>query len=235
MSTEKIKNKSVFALLTPFDWILWSASVLAIAISFFAFHNTEYHYLIGAIIGVTGLIFIAKGHPLGPLICICFSVFYGIISYSYAYYGEMITYLGMTTPASIVSLITWLKNPYSSASAQIEINSLSVKEYLLAFFGFGALSTGFYFLLGALGTSNLLVSTLSVWTSLTACYLSIRRSRFYAIAYALNDIVLIVLWTLASLDNVYYIPMVVEFIAFLVSDSYGFVSWTLLGKKQKEK
>lgn len=51
------------------------------------------------------------------------------------------------------------------------------------------------------------------------------RSSYYAMGYAANDIVLIILWTLASLENPVYIPVVVNFSIFFLNDMYGFVSW----------
>lgn len=44
------------------------------------------------------LIFNAKGNPAGQLLTVIFSLLYGSISFTFAYYGEMITYLGMTMP-----------------------------------------------------------------------------------------------------------------------------------------
>ena len=36
---------------------------------------------------------------------------YGAISYTFAYYGEMITYLGMTMPMAVFALISWNAQP----------------------------------------------------------------------------------------------------------------------------
>lgn len=68
--------------------------------------------LIASLIGVPSLIFCAKGNPVGQILMIVFSILYGIISYGFAYYGEMITYLGMTLPMAVFSLVSWLRNPY---------------------------------------------------------------------------------------------------------------------------
>ena len=95
-----------------------------------------------------------------------------------------------------------------------------------------AVTVLFYFILKYFNTSNLLISTLSITTSFIASYLTMRRSRFYALAYSLNDIVLIILWVLASIDNIEYISMVTCFIAFLINDIYGFINWTKLLNKQ---
>lgn len=47
---------------------------------------------------------------------------------------------------------------------------------------------------------------------------------------ASNDLVLIVLWLLASMKNPGYIPVVVNFVIFFFNDMYGFRSW-----KRREK
>ena len=43
---------------------------------------------------------------------IVFSLLYGVVSFTFAYYGEMITYLGMTAPMALFALISWMRNPY---------------------------------------------------------------------------------------------------------------------------
>jgi nicotinamide riboside transporter PnuC len=92
----------------------------------------------------------------------------------------------------------------------------------------------FYFVLAFFHTSNLLPSTLSVTTSFVAAYLTFRRSPYFALAYATNDIVLILLWILASMHDRSYISVVVCFVAFLANDIYGFVNWKKIEKSQKE-
>ena len=63
-------------------------------------------------------------------------------------------------------------------------------------------------------------------------YLTIKRSPYYAVAYAANDIVLIILWSLASVEEIRYLSVVVCFAAFFVNDIYGFVSWRRMEKRQ---
>ena len=76
--------------------VLWSTSTAAIILSFLLFDRANYLTLTASVIGVASLIFNAKGNPFGQLLMVIFSLLYGIISYTFAYYGEMITYLGMT-------------------------------------------------------------------------------------------------------------------------------------------
>ena len=87
---------------------------------------------------------------------------------------------------------------------------------------------------GALGTANLLTSTLSVTTSFLAVYLTYLRSPYYAIGYSANDIVLIVLWILATIDNPAYLPMVFCFVMFLANDIYGFINWRRMQRRQQK-
>lgn len=93
--------------------LLWGLSVVFIVGSFCAFDRENYLTLAASLIGVTSLIFNAKGNPIGQVLMVLFSLLYGIISYTFAYYGEMITYLGMTMPMAVFALISWLKNPYN--------------------------------------------------------------------------------------------------------------------------
>ena len=97
---------------TTGELLLWGLSVLAIIVSFLIFDRDSWVTLAASIIGVTSLIFNAKDNPLGPLLIIIFSVFYGYISYTFRYYDEMITYLGMSAPMAVFALVSWLRNPY---------------------------------------------------------------------------------------------------------------------------
>ena len=218
---------------SPFEWGLWLSSLLIITVFFFVFDREGYLTLIASLIGVTSLIFAAKGNPLGPLLMVFFSILYGIISYSFAYYGEMITYLGMTLPMSAFALISWLRNPYKGKKSEVAVNRLSKKATVFALFLTAAVTVAFYFILDAFDTANIIPSTLSVTTSFLAVYLTWRRSPYFALAYAANDVVLIILWILATLRDLSYLSVTVCFAVFLINDLYGFISWHRMEKRQK--
>ena len=156
---------------------------------------------------------------------VVFSLLYGVISYTFAYYGEMITYLGMTAPMAVFALISWLRNPYRGNRAEVAVNRLSQREIALMFLLTAAVTVAFYFVLRALHTNNLFPSTVSVATSFLAVYLTFRRSAYYAAGYAANDAVLIVLWTMATIEDVSYLSVTICFVMFLANDIYGFINW----------
>ena len=92
----------------------------------------------------------------------------------------------------------------------------------------------FYYILAVFHTANLIPSTLSVTTSFIAVYLTYKRSAFYAIGYAANDIVLILLWVMATRTDLTYLSVVICFVIFLANDIYGFVNWRKMQKQQEK-
>lgn len=165
---------------------------------------------------------------------VIFSILYGIISFRFRYYGEMITYLGMTAPMAVFALVSWLRNPFKGNKAEVAVNRLHWREVCGMLILTTAVTALFYFILEHFHTANILPSALSVTTSFIAVYLTFRRSPYFALAYAANDVVLIVLWTLAALENIAYISVIICFVVFLVNDLYGFVSWRRMEKRQAE-
>jgi nicotinamide mononucleotide transporter PnuC len=185
------------------------------------------------LIGVTSLIFCAKGNPFGQILMIVFSIIYGIISYSFSYYGEMITYLGMTLPMSVFALVSWLKNPYKDNKSEVKVDKLKGKDIPLIIISALVVTIAFYFILKYFNTANLLPSTFSVTTSFIAAFLTYKRSPFFALAYATNDIVLIVLWVMATKEDISYISVIICFVVFLFNDLYSFFNWLRMQKRQQ--
>ncbi len=225
--------KKLFNYFTKFEIGLWTSSVLIIIGTFIVFEDKDFLTLVASLVGATFLVLNAKGNPIGQLLTIIFSIIYGVISYRFAYYGEMITYLCMSMPIAFVALISWLKNPYEKGKAEVKVNKLSKVEIILMFMLTAIVTVIFYFILKYFNTANLIPSTFSVTTSFMAAYLTFRRSPYFALAYAMNDLVLIVLWVLASITEISYLSVVICFIVFFVNDMYGFINWKRMEKRQK--
>lgn len=228
------KLKSVFSHFSKGELMLWSGSAFVIMLSFVLFDRQNYFNLISSLLAVTALIFVAKGDPIGQFLFIFFEIFYASISLSYSYYGEAITYIFMSLPMSVLSVVSWIKNPYDNNKKEVKVNSISKKEFFLMLLGASAITAIFYFLLDFFGTANLLVSTFSVATSFVAAYLIFRRSPFFPLGYAINDLVLIVLWTLAAFDDISYLSVSICFVTFFINDLYGFISWRQMKKRQSK-
>ena len=224
--------KRLTAYFSQGELILWSSSAGLILVSFLVFDRVNYMTLAASLIGVTSLIFNAKGNPVGQALMVVFSLLYGAISYTFSYFGEMITYLGMTGPMALFALISWLRNPFQGNHAEVAVNRIGKWEYA----GMSVLTVLvtllFYCILDHFHTANMIPSTLSVTTTFIAVYLTFRRSPYFALAYAANDVVLIFLWILAARENISYLSVIICFVMFLVNDLYGFVSWRRMEKRQ---
>lgn len=217
---------------TKFEKGLWLVSVTAIVGSYLLFQAGDVLTLLASLIGATFLILNAKGNVWGQVLTVVFSLLYGVISYSTAYYGEMITYLGMTAPIAVASVVSWARNPAQEGEREVKVNRLSHWEYLLLVALSLAVTCVFYFILKACHTQVLWLSTLSVFTSFLASYLTMRRSPLFAVGYAANDMVLIALWLIAARQDRQYSAVVICFAVFLINDLYGYWNWIRLKKKQ---
>lgn len=221
-----------FAGLKKREWCLWIISLAVVAVSNILAGKTDPITLSATLIGVTALIFVARGDVWGQILTVVFSVLYAITSYSFRYYGEMITYMGMTAPIAAFSIVTWLRNPSAEEKNTVRISRLNRRTALIMILSCAAVTAVFGYVLKILDTPNLVISIISITTSYLASYLMMQRISYYALAYAANDVVLIILWILASIDNISYLPMIACFAMFLINDVYGFISWRKREKRQ---
>lgn len=226
-----MKKPYVLQILLPHEIIIWISSVFVIIIAYL-FSGQNLLNMVTSLIGVTALIYLAKGEPLGQILSVLFSVTYAIVALTFRYYGEMLTYLLMTLPSSVFATMIWLKNPHQKGVSQVKVAKITPAKILLIALLTPFVTIAFYFLLDYFHTPNLIISTISITTSFIASMLTFFRTRYYAIAYAFNDIILITLWTLATITNLTYLPMVICFIVFLVNDLYAFFNWKKLEKAQ---
>lgn len=214
------------------DWTLWLASLAVVTLTSMMAGQVHPATFAGTIVGVTALIFLARGNVWGQILTIVFAILYGITSWQYRYWGEMITYLGMSLPMAAAAAIAWLRHPYQEGEAEVAIHRLNCREWgwgcILAAVSTAAIGMVLY----ALNTPNLFWSTVSVTTSFFAAYLTWRRSSWYALAYAANDVVLIILWILAALEDRGFAPMIACFAMFLLNDLYALVCWRKREKVQ---
>ena len=93
---------------------------------------------------------------------------------------------------------------------------------------------GYYYLLKIFNTNNLLVSTFSIVASIIATYLTARRSEYGFIGFIINDLILIVLWSIPVINGESnLIPVLLCPVLLLINDIYGVYNWKRIKKKQK--
>ena len=222
-----------FRALTRAEWLILAGSLFTVTLSFFLNAERDVLTFIATLIGVVALIFLAKGDVLGQALIVIFAVLYAIVSWRLRYYGEVITYVGMSAPIALLSVISWLRHPSASGHNEVAVATVKPRTWCVLVLLTVAVTVAFYFILRHFDTANLIPSTFSVATSFFAASLTFLRSPYYGLGYAANDVVLIVLWVLASIHDIGYLPMVLCFVTFLVNDLYGFFNWRTIQKKQK--
>jgi nicotinamide mononucleotide transporter PnuC len=225
--------KKLFSSLTLFERILLLFSLIVITAAFIIFDGKDYISFIASLIGAVSLIFCAKGHPIGQILIIIFSILYGLVALRVKYYGELATYVLMTLPMAVYALIEWIRHPYDEETREVEVKKIDRRDVLTLLISAAFVSVAFYFILGFFATPHLPLATVSVLTSFSAVFLSAKRSPLYAVAYAMNDIVLIALWSLSLKESMGNVSVLVCFSIFLIHDIYGFISWRKRGEEQQ--
>ena len=224
--------RNPFRQLNRRDRLLLAASLLLIMLCNVLTPTATMVTKTAVVVGVISLIFLAKGDVWGQILMVLFSILYGITSWQFRYYGEMITYLGMTLPMAVMGAVSWLRHPFEGNQAQVKIHRLTRRQQIGMMVGAIASTCVLGWLLYCLDTPNLLFSVLSITTSFVAAYLTCFRSSYYALAYAANDVILVILWVLASVKDKSFTPMIVCFLVFFANDLYGFSSWKRREKEQ---
>lgn len=217
--------------LTLFEKCLWIFSLIGVSVCYALIPDKSLLSYGASMVGVTALIFVAKGDVVGQALCVVFALLYALVSWQMKYYGEIITYLFMSAPIALMSVITWLRNPYSEH--EVRVRTLNARQWTALTCLSAVVTVIFYFILEYFDTPNLIFSTLSVFTSFMASGLTMLRSEYYGMWYGMNDTVLIVLWVLATIKDTSYAPMVTCFCIFLLNDAYGFINWQRIKKRQK--
>lgn len=214
------------------EWSLWLFSILAILSTSIYFGNQEPLAILASMIGITSLIFSAKGNPIGQGLIIIFAVIYAYLALRNNYYSELITYSCLTLPMAVFSLLSWLSHPFQGKKAQVTISQVKVKDYYLLFLLTVLITVIFYYILGIFHTPFLLVSTLSIATAFAGTFLTYKRSPNFALAYCLNDIILIALWLFEAQSDSSLYALVICFATFLISDIYTYMNWLRIHRLQ---
>lgn len=228
--------KKIFKNWNWFEIIFLIASYVALSLCFALGKERNTFSFIVSIVGVSSVMLVAKGLTIAPIVSIVYNILYATLSITQKYYGETIIYVAIMIPLSIISLVSWAKNKNSGREEQVQVNKISKKEYLILSLVVVVVTVGFYFLLKALHTNELIVSTISLVAPVISAYLMLRRSSNYAICFIISNAVLIVLWGLSiKTAGVGFLPTICSFVIFTVLDVYGLIHWKQEEKRQNKE
>lgn len=225
--------------LTKFEWVLLIGSNLIILL--FYIFAPRFHVerntlsLISSVVGIFGIILMAKGIVAAHVIYIIFSILYSILSYKERYYGEVIIYCCLMIPFHILSLIFWTRSKIKGYEQAVKVEGINKKSFII-FMAVAVLSIiPFYYILKRLNTDNLIVSTASITMNSLAAVLMLKRHYTYALCFVIDDALLIFLWGLKLAESgISLLPTMVNTIVFFLNDIYAFIKWAKRYKRQKE-
>ena len=226
--------KKLFYDWTKFEITLLVISLISVGITGIIC-NSSLLTIICSIAGILCALTQAKGKVISQFIGLLIVVLYSILSFQYKFYGEVIIYVFIMFPLFISGIISWIKNLNKETNTVTE-NKLHKKEWIVLTIISIVLFVLLYYLLKYFNTSQLLVSTLSLVTSLFATYLVSRRSKYGFLFYIGNDIILFILWGGQVVKgNFALIPILVNPIINFINDSYAWKSWNKREKREENK
>ncbi len=216
--------KKLFKDWKTFEIGLLVSAVLSISVSAIIF-KSEILTLFTSLVGIFCAILQAKGKVLSQFVGIAEVILYSILSYQNHYYGEIIIYALIVFPMYMYGVFSWVTHKNEKTDT-VEPNRISKKEWIILglvnAIGFVAL----YYLLKYFNTSQLIISSLSMITSLMATYLIVRRSKYSFLFYMANDVILILLWGMPVIQgSLLLLPMLIDPVILLINDSYGLRNW----------
>ena len=217
-----------------FKWyeLVYYGVICSILITLGIVFHSSWVIITNALLGITTSFLLSKAIILGNAVGLVQVAFYIYLSFQNRYYGEIISCSLTSIPIYIISLITWLKN---KDHGRVKINNkFGYKELILTIAVVFCLSFGFYYMLRAFNTANLIISTVSVCLGCFKGYLQIRRSELNFIFSLINRVITFVLWLCIVLGgSLGYIPTVVTYAMYFTLDVFGLTVWLRLKKKQK--
>lgn len=223
--------KKLFKDWTPFELIMLFFNPILVVVVGIVFKNDALTIITSAG-GIVGVLLCAKGRVLGQIIGLIIAILYSIVSYFNGFYGETIIYMVYMIPMYVWSVVEWLKHKNKETNS-VQVYSIKWQEWVIVAISSVAVFISFYFLLKALNTNQLIVSTLSMVDNIFAIYLLARRSKYGFVSYIVNDIILIVLWGIPVIQgNFLLLAMLFNPIMNLISDVYAVFNWSKMQKKQ---
>jgi len=231
MAKDKVIN--FFKRFTIFDYCLLLIGLCATITVSIIFKGNIFA-IFTSVLGITGVFFTAKGYIIGAFLAILQCLFYSVIAFKNAFYGEVIIYLAFLIPLNIVIIFQWLKNRSKQDKMVVKINKISFKEIALIFFGSVIIFVAGYFILKAFNTANLILSTISVTVGIVGNYLNLRRDKRSFYVFITNNSVVIVMWLVYAIQSNDFsvLPLIICCCTNIVSNIYGIINWTKLYKKQ---
>ncbi len=190
--------------------------------------------LLSTLAALIAALLVAKGKPAAYPVSVVSALLYAFVTFQTRLYGETAIALCILFPIAVYGVFSWFNNKRDThlKGRVIIVNKIKAAEYIILICSQVIAAYFYYWLLKRFGTQFPLFSVFTVATGIISSYLLARRSRFGLIAYILNDIMLICLWTsVVAAGSVNSIVMLLTPVLLLISDVYGAFNWKKFEKE----
>lgn len=234
------KLANFFKEITIFDYIILFFTLTTILVVSIVF-KCDALSIIYSVIGLFAIFSLSKGLFFSPILLILTYIIYATQSYLGGLYGEAILNIFILIPIQAYTMINWLIKHKKSAKKTNKaiINKIHWKEWLFVLGGYLLILVASYFILRALKTNYLILSTLSFAGAILANYLTMRGTFYQFVVYLANNVVLILMWLMplieGSQSGTNFLPIVVSLVAFTLINIYGLINWIKLDKEFSKK
>ncbi|MEG1582145.1 MAG: nicotinamide riboside transporter PnuC [Clostridia bacterium] len=155
-----------------------------------------------------------------------------------ALYGEIIKVLIVSLPLKIASIISWTKNKKNAKNnkyakgQEIIIRKMNWKNWLLVVISLVFGTIIMYFVLGALGTNKLLLSSLTFTMGIIVSILSAMCYKEHWYLLIVSTLISTILWmTIIFGGDLGSLPILTSYFSSLVNSVYGVIMWTAMYRK----
>ena len=221
--------------------VIWFSFIVLSMIACLIIAPTSYLYCAELFITALSIHLIGEAKLAGQIFALIECFLYAYISFKNKLFGETIKSLGISLPLVVFALVSWAKSLKKQGNETIKINELTPKKWAIVGLVFVVMCVACYFLLGLIGTSALILSSITFSISVICKYLTAKAYKESWFLTIIQCIISFSLWVYAFIENIILnaadlatIPILVMYLAILSNAIYSFILWQAMFKKEKK-
>lgn len=205
--------------------VVMSAAVIACGL----LSAQKFYEIIISVFSIITIIYISEGKIAGCACGMVYSVAYAAVCFSRQIYGLSVYMILIILPLYAISLFTWKKNQNKGA---VEVKRLPAVKLILVLAASFIIYWGIFFLLRAVGSSNIVFDSLTLVFGISGMtLLSLRYVEQWYFNIASN-VSVSVLWVFKSVESISNLNFLIVAVIFVVSNVIGLVSWRKMEKNK---
>ena len=221
--------------------VIWFSFIILSLIACLIISPSSYLYCTEFLITALSIHLIGEAKLAGQIFAIIECFLYAFISYKNRLFGEAIKSLGVSFPLITFALVSWIRNLKTQGNKKIKINELTPKKWAIVGLVFVVLCVACYFLLGLIGTSVLVLSSIAFSISVICKYLTAKAYKESWFLTIIQSVIAFSLWVYMFIENILLnsanfatLPILFMYMAIMSNAVYSFILWQAMFKKEKK-